>query len=56
MSKFWQKTHRRLHPEKKIVPEPLQPAGSLLRQSAKNSLRPLRSVRSNRLQICLPGD
>jgi hypothetical protein len=25
MSKFWQNTHRRLQPEKKIVPEPFRP-------------------------------
>jgi hypothetical protein len=25
MSQFWQNTQRRLHPEKKIVPEPLRP-------------------------------
>jgi hypothetical protein len=25
VSKFWQKTHRRLHQAKKIIPEPFQP-------------------------------
>jgi hypothetical protein len=30
ISKFWQKTQRRLHQEKKIVPDPFQP----LRQSS----------------------
>jgi hypothetical protein len=30
MSWFWQKTHRRLQPEKKIVPEPCQPGKAIL--------------------------